>query len=83
MTFLSKQNTRPAGLDTLWKVRERVEIPLAAIGGINEANVAEVVQAGADIVCVINAIMGSDQPEMAARRLVDRIEVARSQSKNK
>ena len=79
----SKQNTRHAGLDTLRKTRDRVKTPLAAIGGINETNVAEVVQAGADIVCVISAIMGSDQPEVAARRLVDRIEIARSQPENK
>lgn len=78
----SKQNTRPAGLGTLRKTRDRVDTPLAAIGGINETNVVEVVQAGADIICVISAIMSSDQPEVAARRLVDQIEIARSQFEN-
>ncbi|MSQ40274.1 MAG: thiamine phosphate synthase [Dehalococcoidia bacterium] len=70
---LSKENTRPAGLETLRTVRQRVSLPLAAIGGINEANVQQVVEAGADMVCVISAVVGADDPEGAARRLMERI----------
>ncbi len=73
----SKENTRPAGLETLRRVRQRVSLPLAAIGGINEGNVRQVVEAGVDMVCVISAVVGADDPEGAARRLVERIEVAR------
>ncbi len=73
----SKQNTRPAGLETLRQVRQRVSLPLAAIGGINEGNVEQVAEAGADMVCVISAVAGADDPEGAARRLVERMERAR------
>ena len=72
----TKENTRPAGLDTLRKVRAQVSAPLAAIGGIDEGNVQQVVEAGADMVCVISAVAGADDPEGAARRLVERIEAA-------
>jgi thiamine-phosphate diphosphorylase len=73
----SKENTRPAGLETLRQVRQGVSLPLAAIGGINEGNVRQVVEAGADMVCVISAVVGADDPEGAARRLVERMEQER------
>ena len=73
----TKQNTRPAGLETLHWVRAQVSAPLAAIGGITEANVHQVVNAGADMVCVISAVVGADDPETAARRLVECMERAR------
>jgi thiamine-phosphate pyrophosphorylase len=72
----TKEKTRPAGLATLRKVKERVSIPIVAIGGIGQENVAEVMRAGADAVCVISAVVGSSDPEQAARRLVAAIETA-------
>ena len=74
----TKQDTRPAGLQTLREVRQQVSLPLAAIGGINEGNVHLVVQAGADMACVISAVVGADDPEAAARRLVERMEEAKA-----
>jgi len=47
-----------------------------AIGGINEENVASVVEAGADAVCVISAVGLAPDPEKAARRLVEKIQAA-------
>jgi thiamine-phosphate pyrophosphorylase len=45
------------------------EVPVFAIGGIDETNVAQVVAAGLRRVCVIRAISGAPDPEQAARRL--------------
>jgi thiamine-phosphate diphosphorylase len=73
----SKARTRPAGLETLRRAREIARVPLVAISGINEGNVAEVVAAGADAVAVISAVIAADDPEGAARRLLERIEAAR------
>ena len=67
----TKEKTRPAGLSTLEKVKAQVSVPVVAIGGINKANVHQVMLAGADAVCVISAVVGDPNPEEAARRLVD------------
>lgn len=66
----SKDRTRPAGLETLRKVKERVSIPVVAIGGIHGDNVAQVVRAGADAVCVIAAVVSAPDPEEAAREFI-------------
>ena len=69
----SKSGTRPAGLETLREVRDRVSLPLVAIGGINEENVSEVMKAGADAVAVISAVLGAPDVGEACRRLAGRI----------
>ena len=73
----TKERTRPAGLETLRMVRDKTSLPLVAIGGIKEDNIAGVVAAGADAACVISAVVGDADPEAAARRLVTAIEAAR------
>jgi thiamine-phosphate pyrophosphorylase len=70
----SKEHTRPAGLETLHEVREATRLPIVAIGGINEDNIAEVMNAGADAVAVISAVLGAGDPAAAARRLISRTE---------
>ncbi|MFH1403676.1 MAG: thiamine phosphate synthase [Candidatus Altiarchaeota archaeon] len=45
----------PAGVQLIRDVKSKVSIPVAAIGGINEANVDSVIAAGADMVCAISA----------------------------
>ena len=55
------------------KVKEQVSQPIVAIGGINIGNIAEVVRAGADCVCVVSAVTFADDPEVATRELVEAI----------
>ena len=70
----SKSSTRPAGIQGLRSVRERVSgIPIVAIGGITLENIDPVLEAGADGICVIGAVCLADDPEQAARHLVERI----------
>ena len=52
------------------------DIPLVAIGGINLSNVAPVVEAGADAICVTAAVGSADEPEAAAARMTAAIEAA-------
>ena len=66
----TKDRTRPAGLSTLSAVKASTSLPVVAIGGINLGNVAQVVRAGADAVCVISAVVGAPDPEAAARVLI-------------
>lgn len=45
------------------------EVPVFAIGGIGEGNVAQLVAAGVRRACVIRAVSAAADPEQAARRL--------------
>lgn len=72
----TKDETRPAGLETLSKVKSSVAVPVVAIGGIDEENVEAVIEAGADCVCVVRAVCGADDPGAAARRLADIVDQA-------
>lgn len=65
----SKADTRPAGLETLRQVVEKVSLPVVAIGGINQTNVSDVIKARADAVAVISAVVGAEDVEEAARQL--------------
>lgn len=71
----SKETAVIAGLDGLRQVRETVSLPVVAIGGITEGNVAEVIAAGASSVAVISAILSTESPEAATRQIVARIEM--------
>ena len=44
-------------------------VPVFAIGGIDESNIAELIDAGLRRVCVVRAVGDSPDPESAARRL--------------
>lgn len=59
----------PIGLSSLAAIAGAVSIPVVGIGGITEANAASVTEAGAAGVAVISAITRSSNPEDAARRL--------------
>jgi thiamine-phosphate pyrophosphorylase len=66
----------PQGMDRLKLARETAKTPLVAIGGINAENVAPVIEAGADAICVTAAVGSASEPEAAAARLVKMIEDA-------
>lgn len=58
-----------AGLGVIAEARAAVALPVIAIGGIDAANVAGVVRAGADGAAVISAILAADDPRAAAAAL--------------
>ncbi|KKL03497.1 hypothetical protein LCGC14_2625560 [marine sediment metagenome] len=68
----SKQDTRPATPETLRAVKAAVSLPVCAIGGINEANIDEVVAAGVEMAAVIAAVITAPDVRQAARRLAAR-----------
>jgi thiamine-phosphate pyrophosphorylase len=75
----SKDDAGPGhGLAVLSAVRAAVSLPLVAIGGINAANVADVIAAGADGVAVISAVVGKADVTAAARDLRARIAAAKA-----
>jgi thiamine-phosphate pyrophosphorylase len=54
-------------------IKQEIELPLVAIGGINMNNIREVMAAGADAACVISAVLAAEDAEVAARDLAERI----------
>jgi thiamine-phosphate pyrophosphorylase len=61
--------SRELGLAGLRLVRALTDLPLVAIGGLNAANIAPVIEAGADSVAVVSAICAAPDPQAAAADL--------------
>ncbi len=57
----------PLGLEGLRAIRQLCDKPLVAIGGINLSNALTVLQAGADGIAVVSALMAATDPRQAAR----------------
>jgi thiamine-phosphate pyrophosphorylase len=73
----TKTDTKAAwGLAGVARIRAFSRHPLVAIGGLNAANAAQAVLAGADGIAVVSAICASPDPEAAARELDARIQAA-------
>jgi thiamine-phosphate pyrophosphorylase len=51
---------RPVGLNLISRIKDRLDIPIVAIGGINLSNAKKVVKAGADAICAISAVLKRD-----------------------
>lgn len=66
----TKTDTKGAwGLDGLRKIKAFSRHPIVAIGGINEANAADVIDAGADCLAVVSAICAAKNPAGASVNL--------------
>jgi len=68
----SKDDTRPATTETLRAVKAAVSLPVCAIGGIDESNIDDVIEAGAEMAAVIAAVIAAPDTAAAARRLAER-----------
>jgi len=62
------------GISRLKEIKNSVNIPIVAIGGINENNLEEVLRAGADGVAVISAVVSASNITQACRKLKNKIE---------
>ena len=70
----SKETARIVGLDRLRQIREAVTSPLVAIGGITKDNAAEVIDAGADAVAIISAVLDAENVEEATGQIIEKLE---------
>lgn len=70
----TKKDAKVVGLEYLRQVRQKISIPIVAIGGIDKENIIEVIAAGADGAAVISAVVTKDNIEVATRQLVNAIE---------
>jgi len=67
----TKESARAVGIERIKEIKKAVNLPIVAIGGINEDNLKDVIKAGADAAAVISAIMGAADIEAATRQLVN------------
>ncbi|WP_319772811.1 thiamine phosphate synthase [Breoghania sp.] len=74
----TKQDAGEAiGLSGFRTVREKIDLPAVAIGGIKAEHAGELIAGGADGVAVVSAICAAPDPEAAARDIMARINAAR------
>ena len=64
---LIKPNAVRPNLDFLREARQKIRVPIVAIGGITLDNAASLVEAGADAVAVISALFDASNIEATAR----------------
>lgn len=67
----TKDVRRPLGVDIVRRLREQVEKPIIAIGGIDAGNIASVLRAGADSAAVIAAVYDKGTIVENLQRLID------------
>lgn len=65
----SKPGADTGGTDRVSKVTLLVDAPVLAIGGVDSHNVTSVMDAGAQGIAVVSAILGAQDPERATREL--------------
>jgi thiamine-phosphate pyrophosphorylase len=70
----TKPGRQAVGLELVRHAAAFARTPWFAIGGIDEANVAEVVAAGASRIAVVRAITDAEDPERTARALREALE---------
>ena len=59
-TDTKKDAQKPCGIEMIKKIKKDVNLPIVAVGGIDKKNVKEVIEAGADSVVSIKAVLISD-----------------------
>ena len=64
----TKPNAAPADLGLLHRAQQELDIPVAAIGGITTENAADLINAGADMLAVIDDLFGKTDIKAAAQR---------------
>ena len=72
-TTNTKDNTVRITVDRLKEIKSSVNIPLVAIGGINQSNINELKDGKMDGVAVVSAILSHAKPREAAENLLKSI----------
>ncbi len=65
----TKPNTRSVGTGLIAQVTQYLRGPIVCIGGIDAANVQQVIDAGAECVAVVRAVCAAPDPESSTRNL--------------
>ena len=65
----SKVVSHLPGTAGLSEIRDRIKLPIVAIGGITSSNACRVIDAGADALAVISSVLSSPRPDVAVVEL--------------
>ncbi|WP_322487129.1 thiamine phosphate synthase [Chloroflexus sp.] len=68
----------PIGMDGLREICRHVSLPVVAIGGINAANAADAIAAGAQGIAVVSAVVAAEDVTAAAQQLRALVAAARA-----
>jgi thiamine-phosphate pyrophosphorylase len=74
---------QPLGTKEINKIKRRVNIPVIALGGINEDNIEEVLENGADGIAVISTILLSKNSRLTANSMYNKIKNFKPKLKDK
>ena len=66
---------KPAGISLIEEIRDQVDIPLVAIGGINHANASQVIGAGADAICAISSVVARENVSGEIKRFQEQFKL--------
>ncbi|SHH69847.1 thiamine phosphate synthase [Clostridium grantii] len=67
----TKLNTRSVSISTLKEIKNTVNIPVVAIGGINHANYKKLIPTNIEGFAVVSAILGQDNIKLASQKFLD------------
>jgi len=66
------------GLDGLDKISKTISVPFTVMGGIKKHHIPELKEHGANIIALVTAVTAADNPEMAAKELLNIIKCENS-----
>jgi len=69
------------GLKTLMSIKDAVDIPVVAIGGINMNNITSVVATGVEAIAVVSAVVSEDDIMEATKRIKDLVATENRESR--
>lgn len=78
----TKQGRIPVGLEYVKWASENIKIPAFAIGGIDETNCDEVLNAGLHRIAVVRAIINAKSPKLAAENFCKKLQADKTEAKN-
>lgn len=64
---------KPLGVTKIREIKEQVNIPVIALGGVNTKNVDEVLENGADGIAVMSTVLLSEKPGQITKELYGKI----------
>ena len=68
----TKPDAKTAPVSVLTQAKERFDVPVVAIGGITVDNASQIIEAGADMIAVVNNLFAAPDIQLRARELSKR-----------
>ncbi len=69
-TLTKSDAAAPTGIQMIQEIKKFTAVPIAAIGGIDFANVRQVLSAGADLVCSISAVYKAESLDRGIKNMI-------------